>query len=491
METAAGVVRSRAHGLRGLGVSLGIAVGLSLALSVGLVHAFNADGLMLSVMSIQRPQLFYWAQDRYATFVPILTSPIRNPYANLATQVVLNALAFVLLLLVVAEIITRQLKITATTTDRLLAFVILVATTVLVIRPGLMAEISIGPQPYAYSYLFLALAMIAWFLADLPRPVALLLAGVLLTIAMGFNPSTLVAAGAILVFSVFVGDTRRGAIFFILAVGIFLVWMQIASAYPSSGVSYFALTLDGATAHLVRASQEIQYNTRFRTTIGIAGLALISGITARGAFGRTLTLGLVWLVLFGVGWWVAFSQSSWVGMNQFNSRYFFPSLFAVIITAATGFIAYAVQLPERWKRLAVVALVTGLATSLVLQARSSSGLDAVARVISQVDFARAQQIRYFVGDYWQVWPAVFALLDAPKPAFGLAWRGEANREALMASLTADVAARREVRALCLAQPAATCIDRAQQLTGLRWKAAVETCPGECTVLSAGRTSRAE
>ncbi len=57
----------------------------------------NADGLLETIMSLQRLTLFYWGQSRFANILPLLASPIRNPVLNadaqLGARIVLGLLA--------------------------------------------------------------------------------------------------------------------------------------------------------------------------------------------------------------------------------------------------------------------------------------------------------------------------------------------------------------------------------------------------------------
>jgi hypothetical protein len=43
----------------------------------------HGDSLMLSIMSYTKPTLYYWGQDKYFNFLPIMFSFIKNPMCNL------------------------------------------------------------------------------------------------------------------------------------------------------------------------------------------------------------------------------------------------------------------------------------------------------------------------------------------------------------------------------------------------------------------------
>ena len=117
----------------------------------------DADMILMSVRSIQRPTLFYWGENRYAMFVPILLSPIKNNYTNFGLLLWVHAVAFFSLFAFASEATVRLLRKNSLV-DHVLAFLIVTSVSVASVNTYVLGYIGLGPNPYAASYLFTALA---------------------------------------------------------------------------------------------------------------------------------------------------------------------------------------------------------------------------------------------------------------------------------------------------------------------------------------------
>jgi hypothetical protein len=54
----------------------------------------NADTILYSIQSVQKVDLYFWGQNRFASAIPLLASPFADPDVNLFVVLLLNALFF-------------------------------------------------------------------------------------------------------------------------------------------------------------------------------------------------------------------------------------------------------------------------------------------------------------------------------------------------------------------------------------------------------------
>jgi hypothetical protein len=453
--------------------------GLTLNLNVPLI---NADMILMSIQSIQRPELFFWGQDRFAMLFPLLLSPIRNPEVNLLGLSFLHGFAYFLFLLVVSQFVASNQLGRRDMPARVLAFLMPVAITAIAMRGGRLADLVSGPQPYPASFLLLALAVLVFFFARLPRWAAVLGAGLLLSVAMGVNQSIILPIAAIALAALLLGRATAGVAFFLLSAALFGTWYVISRAYPRPGVSYFAVDLTDFGGHLGRALASIGQGLRLPVAIVLLATGLILYLLPVPAMGRRLKAGVAGLVAFAMGWALVFAENAWVQANAFSGRYFSTTCFGLIIAVAVVFTAHAFRLSIVALNSLSVVLAAATVAVLVRPVAPLADIPAFTNVAAQVAYAREHRIKYVAGDYWLAWPAVFRMLDTPRSAFGLAFRGAANREAVVESLRVDAAGGGTVEALCLAATPAACVADAQDITGFAWRPSDAACPGACTVL---------
>ena len=100
----------------------------------------------------------------------------------------------------------------------------------------------------------------------------------------------------------------------------------------------------------------------------------------------------------------------------------------------------------------------------------------INRTAPNVTFADSQGIKYIAGDYWDVWPTVFQLLNRGKPSFGLAARGEGNLHHLIASINEDLKQDIIPKALCVSETYEICARWASHITGYTWVPPKLPCP---------------
>jgi hypothetical protein len=460
------------------------AAGLLAALAVFLyLPGVDADMILMSIISVQKPSVFFWGQDRFALLLPWLLSPVKSPDANLLLLIWLHALSFFLMLLVLSQIAARLLGRSDFRASAL-AFLFPCAVAAAAMSPSVFAYVIAGPQPYPSSYLLLACATLLFFSERLPRIMAVAGATALLAAGMGVNPSIILMA-AIVASGAFVFGRRRDAVAFLLiAAALFVVWYAVSLDYPRAAVSYYDFSLHGMRTNLARAWTTIAGDLRLPVAGMLLLTALILPLLLRTTGRWRFWLGIAAAVAIALGWTGFVSQAAWVATNDFNSRYFSTSYFAAFVAIGAVLAAAALHLPPRWQTRTCLALagvtIALIARPVILPAAAP----AVALVAPYEAHAREHRIKYVAGYFWTAWPTVFRLLDTPDAAFGLAFRALGNRDAVIASVKSDIAAARPVEALCLDAPADECIAQAGEMTGLVWRPAGQTCPGNCSVIAA-------
>ena len=261
------------------------------------------------------------------------------------------------------------------------------------------------------------------------------------------------------------------------ALAIFGVWTALSWRVPSYPISYFTMALGDPLVALSTTARHI-YDALSSVFFAFVGAAIVARaiIYCRGLRIVVIDRIVVFLGLLAVGWWLAFSMSSWVKANNYSLRYFAVTLLAMAGMVTLPLLALAAQsgrlAKQYWATLYLVAF-------LYQVCRAPVPLDeytVINRTAPNVAFADSQGIKYIAGDYWDVWPAVFQLLNRGKPSFGLAARGEGNFHHLIASINEDLKQDIIPKALCVSETYETCARWASHITGYTWVPPKLPCP---------------
>lgn len=446
----------------------------------------QADGVLQSIMSVQDVNLFFWGQNRFASVVPFLASPIADPTLNLLACLLLNAGFFYGLLLVLSWMGLRAVAGRRSWTALLVLWLVVSAAVNVLIAPGTIQIIALETQPYSLSWLLALGAFLLW-----KRSVwwAYAAAVAMVAVAVGLNQSVIVGAAFLAV----VEMVRRrqwlrwpalGAVY-VLWFGAW-AWMSarwggIAGPIPDSAQDYLSfdsLQVSKRSGEAVGSIVGALAPIRFSVVLVVACLCLLALSPARRS---ALVPRLALITAFSTGYFVLFAGNSWVAANNFAVRYFFPVLMAIILIVSVPIAAVLLDPPVLRHRgtrplaigLALVAVAASLAGPLVPPSRSQ----VFQSVQATVDYARENRIDYLAGFYWDVWPTLYGTLqDGRESHFATAFKSGGDPEAYEARLDADLATGQAPRALCINESDDVCEQYLGYWTKPGWTWTGETCP---------------
>lgn len=443
----------------------------------------HADTMLNPLMSLQHTTLFFWGQNRLASIVPFLLSPITGPLANMWAHLWIYAFSFFALFAVLAFAGLRRLAPHTPWADRWLAFLALAAVALLVLDPQAAAVLLVEGHPYAPSFLLLSIAILI-LTRDGNGILATIGALVCLFASIGLNPAALLVVLALGVLVPAGLKLRRFVFLAVATLVCFAAWIGLSKLGPTPPYSYFNIDLDTIGSDLAAAADGIALAFR---PVGLAIVACALGVGAFAGLGHprgaALRHACLFLLALAIGWWVAFSVNHWVKIaNQSHFRFFAVTLVALIIVAALLLFSFARDAGPRLKALygAVAALV--ILACLWRPFVPWDKYEAVEAAAPYVDFAARADAQYVVGDYWRAWPVVFELLRRGRPGFGLSWRGEGNRAAIVAAIRAAHREGKVPLALCIGEPATDCIENAEKVSGFAWRESTRTCPLDACLL---------
>ncbi len=448
------------------------------------VAAANADTVVTSLISIQRPTLFFWSQNRLAVLPAVLLSGIKDTHSNLLLLAYVQAVCFFFLTLVIAWFVTTLLFSKRNPLDLALCFGVLTAAFLVMLNAvGSYTFIVDSAQPYALSYLLLAIATGFFFFGE-PRWLAVPICLLCLFWSVGVNNSILVPGLAFASLAAWCRDHFRAAVFASFCVAIFAAWYLISTFFPAPPISYYSLDFADMTHNLVLAGAAMASVVRLDGTVLFAVGATLAIILQPDR--SRIVVVILWCAVFAALWSLFFAQDAWVIANRSHFRYFFPVFLCFAAAAAIAITGLLLRCSTSVKR-AVIALLAVASTSyLFAWPRPVNAYPVFANVAPQAEFARAAGIHYIAGDYWLVWPIVFLLLEKPDGAFGLTVRGEPSASKVRKSITADCRSGIPVRALCVGQAPEVCIDYARRITRQDWQATDGFCPGPCSIITLAR-----
>jgi len=446
----------------------------------------NADTIMMSVMSMQKPTIFVWGQNRLFNVVSILASPIELPYLNLLFQIFVYGISFMSLVYLTAWIISRIVFSEVRRIDFHFSLSILIFLITFIFSQHALNVFVIEGQPYALSYFLFLLGSLLIIFCNSYKIAYIIFSSILIFVSGGLNPSLIIfifIAGAFLYIR-FPG--MRSKIAIILLVGFLssVFWLFISKLYPGpDSYSHFGYRV------IIDNFGEIA----IRQIAGffVPGLIIVSAFFIYSVFfvifiRREGSVDLLYFLLlsciFSIVWEVVFSGNAWVGSNGWHFRYFFPVFFIFISVFAAFFLSVLKYLPGIWMRAASLVLVFSSFLMIFSPIQSINTFSVFDRVEEFVEYARDHEIRYVSGDYWSVWPAVF-LLMADRNAFGMEeLRAAENGDALRSSLREDLETGQVPRAICVDADVERCLGQAFLTSGLVWVRGGESCGSSCTLI---------
>lgn len=452
----------------------------------------NADGVEQSVMSIQGPRLFYWGQDRLFPAISWVASPVADPTANLWLCFVLQALALHGLLLYLAVRATGVLRSTSPGAHNsrgitVLTYLVLVATANALWAPAMMQSFATEGQPYALSWLLTALSFEAWRTSTWPGRVG---ATASAFVALGINPSVVLIAGFLALIQVLrTRQALRWALFLGVLGGLFVGWSLLSNhfaMYPTparaEAQSYLSFSFDVfADGFRQSINNVVGHHRPIRTLV-----ALLAALAALVLINDALRARLVFLGSFFAGFtllYVAlFAGNEWVEMNGFNFRYFFPLQLLIVLATALPVTGAIIQVWARlrsaktgtWSRmpsgLPIGLALAGTALAFAGPLKLPQDAPILTRDDATEQYARAHDITFISGNYWNMWPLMHGLLDGGRDAVLVAgFKAEGDPDHYRQVLDQDVQDRGTARALCVNEDVVTCANYLDYWTRLGWR----------------------
>ena len=438
------------HTTGSLQVTLFLTV-MALILSLSISLRQNADGILLTIMSIQKLTPYYWAQDRYANLTPLLAAWVHNPVDNLYLQVSIHLVAGIVAPVFYCSLVLRR------SLDVWRAVVLTDGLLLVVGNDAQMHEIFSAANPYSVSLACAGLASLALRVRSGRFGTAFwtLIGAVGLVAAYMSNfGMVIVALPLVGLFAVLLPSfnaVRLLVLNLFAAVWSYLVPQLLVPQYrtdmglaPSlAGISHYARVIWSSTgwsfAMVVMAPMALL----------VAYLVWSGRRRALRLYGWMLTAMLAVTVCF----FLLVASSRWLSYNLFHIRYFVPGYLLLVSMAGAALWLVLVQALRR--RSLDGAAFVGMAGVLCLAAYCllptqggtepdifDDGVGAVARAVA----ARYVSLSLdgIAGDYWLVWPSVlmtqqyyYDLSIHTADVIGIASRAQVRREHFAARLAAQ------------------------------------------------------
>jgi len=470
-------------------VTVGLFAILALQWARHLPLAEDGDGLLATIMSLQKVTLYYWGEDRFANLVPALAMWIRNPVDNANAQLALRLVLGLIAPVFYSSLIFRRAA------DSWRATLITDLLLLLGFHPYVASQTYLAENPYGTALACAGLSTLALRSAWRDTPgrrrmlylfgVAGLLAGYLTDVGLVPIALPLNALLALLLRSAFL---YRLLILHVLAAAFSLLLARVA--VPDFTSSLALAPSWQSELHYLRVVWA-NMGWSFATALIVpTALFLASARWRRPRYRRIM------LVVFGamlsvtILYFVVVAASQWLAMNRFVIRYFIPGYLLAMSIGGIALLHCRVWSIAGRTANNVAFLVVAGALLLGGSARLQTWHQGPEGVIGNGKAAEAQAVAatYFskrldaiAGDYWDVWPAVFAAeqyryearLDTAD-VLGVTYRGDVRRGRFMARL----AARGELRIGCIDLTLAACRDLAASIMDVPGLRAEEFAPKE-------------
>ncbi len=426
----------------------------------------DGDEIVLSIMSIQKLTVYYWAQDRYGNLASLLTVWIQHPIYNAYAQLFIRLVAGLTAPLFYCALVFRRPLDVWRATLLSTGLLLLVGSVETVLFTYVQAN------PYSTSLACAGLASMALRAqpARAGRTPLMILGAVGLLAAYIVNFGLVIVAlplvGLFAMLLPSFGMIRLLVIHLLAAVISYLLPGIAAPGYHTD--LGLALSLHNIAHYAVVIWNSARWPFVLVVLLPLA--VLLIGLVRSGRWQMLRLFVTINAAMLGVAvlYFVLVASSRWLVLNEFLGRYFVPGylLLASVAGNALWFIA-RLSLRRRAVRDAVFA---GLATVLLLavytrlHARGISNQDMI--VPGKAEIAREVAARYvalsldgIVGSYWDVWPAVLMAEQyhydngyAGPHVFGVTIRGRVRRE----EFTARLAAQGRLRLACIDLAPAEC-----------------------------------
>jgi len=424
----------------------------------------NADVLLNSIMSLQNVTLYYWGQNRLLNVLPFFLSSFTNPKLNLTMLLLVTPLSFYAFVYLCAKMISSITHENSVVSLKL--FIVLSSLPLFVLNDSGISQLSIGHIEYALPALLTAVAFSLFFKAK--NYIFLCLANFFLIVAIGMNPTTILPIVFILIVTaIFHKNVKKiGIIFLITSIFSFFIWNYTAFLYGNLSYSHF--NPKHLPFNLMKVMVGIVNAINFRALFILFAILLLYKFTLvvfdqkkYPIFNMVQRYIFLSAALFAVGFSLVFGSNKWIEINDFDWRYFSYAVFSCLIMAGL------VLLPVI-KCLSKTASAVFTA-AVLLAAVSSTATRPIAyekfRAFAEVDAVCPESHVLYAGDYWLAWPAVLRDLLHGRQAFGLAYRGEGNREKTLAFVQGEMERQGAFSTFCLNASAEICKKQIENVVG--------------------------
>jgi hypothetical protein len=395
---------------------IAVLVAVSMRRSLALT---NADSLLYGLISTEELTFYYWGQDRLANLVPAIAWPVQQVEWNHLLQTAILATSFFLL-------IGGFVWFHATRAGRPTSWPVVIASTAVAgaTSLALLSREAVSDfvlvQQYAFSMLLFLVGV--WWLTG--RTVAGRAVGAIgILAAVLVIPSTVLLAPVATVIRRGPGVWMRTAVVTGVAGAAFVVG-TIASRLAYDGETfadaYSDFSLDRLRYGFRRSLRGIVDSVELWPTVMVGAACVVVLLLRRRRFDPTLRWAYAMSPVLAVGWIVLFSANRWIEMNVFLFRYHFTAYAAGLFVISGAAAEIVATIADRRRAGAPwisgdrsrIALLVVPATAIVVVASVAVAANVRVPAIEAGDdraaVARQFDVELMVGDYWQVWPTVFA-----------------------------------------------------------------------------------
>ena len=450
----------------------------------------DSDGLLTTIMSLQKVTVYFWGEDRLGNLLPALTmwihDPTGNAYAQIALRLVFGVLAPIFFCSLAFPRAIDSWR--ATLATQLLL--------VLGIKPTLAWETYVEAYPYGTSLAcagFATLALrAAWTMRHRARwilyifGVAILVAAYVTDFGLVLFAVPIIGLLGLVLRSVFL---QRLLIVHLLVAAVGFILPKVV---------FFGTTTPLGLAFIW--PNELHFLRSITANMGwpfvcsmVLPVLLALGLAKWRRFRhgrRMLVVTLAAMLTVVLVCFVVVASSHWVAMNNFLPRYFIPGYVLLVSMGGVSLLyccKYGInnhaQSSTTFICIALVLLLAGAArlTGWPRETQGIIGNGKGPEAWAVAGQSLGQHIDAIAGDYWDAWPAVFAteqyrydVRADSADVLGITGRGEDRRGAFAARL----AAQKELRVGCIDLKTADCTQLSIIVTGIPDLRGQEFAPAE-------------
>jgi hypothetical protein len=410
-------------------VGLAALAGILFPLSVELAGWQDGDGILASLISIQKLTWYFWGQDRLLNLLPALAWPLRDPDANLHFQLFLRSFMAYLAPLGILALFAPA--------KRHLLLVITVTGCLLTLNLNGYAAFNeyVQHNPFSPSLVMFALsvAAITHFRARWGLPLGVIAA----FIAYATNFALILFVFPFLAICSLTALRPRRQLALLAAVQFLSVGLAYIHArhFGEGNTSLgFNVSLD-----VIRTGW-----STFTTSVKIIPLACLLVLASLAALRlRSREALTAWIVCVGMVPAVcAMSCLTWIQMNSFDVRYYL--IFVIVYLTCCSYLLVAACMHSFVSRKSVAVAIFLLGVAFIGLGGLAPHPSALVnnrwrqQSVDAADVAVRENAQLIVGTYWDVWPAVFDAKEELRqvgrpndPLYGATFRGHVLRTNVM------------------------------------------------------------